>query len=145
MLPVFSKYNGFLWVPILIFGQKSYYLGPTIFKISQPNWHYCRPKGTIRDVGTVSTNFWCNFDFTLWIIHLNYKIFLKLEFSFPQQDLLTFLQPCFSGDTVTWLHSSRVCWKVSLLGVDSLWGDCMFILVDWGSFCCRNWWRWILN
>ena len=23
--------------------------------------------------------------------------------------------------------------KVSLLGVDSLWGDCMFILADWGS------------
>ena len=23
--------------------------------------------------------------------------------------------------------------KVSLLGVDSLWGDCMFIPADWGS------------
>ena len=23
--------------------------------------------------------------------------------------------------------------KVSLLGVDSLWGDCTFILADWGS------------
>ena len=23
--------------------------------------------------------------------------------------------------------------KVSLLGVDSLWGDCMFIQADWGS------------
>ena len=23
--------------------------------------------------------------------------------------------------------------KVSLLGVDSLWGDCTFIPVDWGS------------
>ena len=23
--------------------------------------------------------------------------------------------------------------KISLLGVDSLWGDCMFISADWGS------------
>ena len=30
------------WFPlsILIFGQKSCFLGPTIFKIPQPNWHY---------------------------------------------------------------------------------------------------------
>jgi hypothetical protein len=28
-------------------------------------------------------------------------------------------------------HSSKP--KVSLLGVDSLWGDCMFIPADWGS------------
>ena len=27
----------------------------------------------------------------------------------------------------------RVCLKVSLLGVDSLWGDCTFIPADWGS------------
>ena len=26
---------------MLIFGQKSCFLGPTIFKIPQPNWHYC--------------------------------------------------------------------------------------------------------
>ena len=26
-----------------------------------------------------------------------------------------------------------VHFKVSVLGVDSLWGDCMFILADWGS------------
>ena len=31
------------WFPlrILIFGQKSCFLGPTIFKIPQPNWYYC--------------------------------------------------------------------------------------------------------
>ena len=29
--------------------------------------------------------------------------------------------------------SKRISPKVSLLGVDSLWGDCTFILVDWGS------------
>ena len=30
------------WFPlsILFFGQKSCFLGPTIFKIPQPNWHY---------------------------------------------------------------------------------------------------------
>ena len=100
---------------MLILGQKSCILGPTIFKIPQPNWHYYRPNGTIRDVGAVSTNFWHKFDFTLWIIHLSYKIFQKLEESFPHQDLLTFLQPCFSGDTVTWLHSSRVCCIVQSL------------------------------
>ena len=26
---------------MLILGQKSSILGPTIFKIQQPNWHYC--------------------------------------------------------------------------------------------------------
>ena len=26
---------------MLILGQKTYFLGPTIFKIPQPNWHYC--------------------------------------------------------------------------------------------------------
>ena len=25
---------------MLILGQKPYFLGPTIFKIQQPNWHY---------------------------------------------------------------------------------------------------------
>ena len=25
---------------MLIFGQKWYFLGPTILKIPQPNWHY---------------------------------------------------------------------------------------------------------
>ena len=40
VLPVFSKYNGLLWVYwLLIFGQKSCFLGPTIFKIPQPNWY----------------------------------------------------------------------------------------------------------
>ena len=29
--------------------------------------------------------------------------------------------------------SDRGKFKVSLLGVDSLWGDCMFIPADWGS------------
>ena len=30
------------WFPlsILVFGQKSCFLGPTIYKIPQPNWHY---------------------------------------------------------------------------------------------------------
>ena len=27
----------------------------------------------------------------------------------------------------------RECPKVSLLGVDALWGDCTLILADWGS------------
>ena len=27
----------------------------------------------------------------------------------------------------------RITTKVSLLGVDSLWGDCTFIPADWGS------------
>ena len=27
--------------PMLILGQISYFLGPTIFKIPQPNWYYC--------------------------------------------------------------------------------------------------------
>ena len=36
------------------------------------------------------------------------------------------------------LHSTRqedlrFLFKVSLLGVDSLWGDCTFIPADWGS------------
>ena len=36
-LPIFSKYNGFLWAYILIVGQKSCFLGPTIYEIPQPN------------------------------------------------------------------------------------------------------------
>ena len=30
-------------------------------------------------------------------------------------------------------YNLRILDKVSLLGVDSLWGDCMFIPADWGS------------
>ena len=39
------------WFPLstLIFGQKSYFLGPTIFKIPQPNWHsYIEHKNAIK-------------------------------------------------------------------------------------------------
>ena len=38
-LPVFSKYNGFLWLYWFL-AKKSCFLGPTIFRIPQPNW-YC--------------------------------------------------------------------------------------------------------
>ena len=30
-------------------------------------------------------------------------------------------------------------YKVSLLGVDSLWGDCMFIPADWGVIVVDLW------
>ena len=38
-LPVFSKYNGFLWVYWFL-AKNLAFLGPTIFKIPQPNWYY---------------------------------------------------------------------------------------------------------
>jgi hypothetical protein len=37
-------------------------------------------------------------------------------------------------ETITWkVKAKRGNYKVSLLGVESLWGDCTFILADWGS------------
>ena len=40
----------------------------------------------------------------------------------------------FSKNVLNWdFLFFSVPYKVSLLGVDSLWGDCTFILADWGS------------
>ena len=39
-LPVLSKYKQWFPLSLLIFGQKSCFLGPTMFKIPQPNWHF---------------------------------------------------------------------------------------------------------
>ena len=37
---------------MLILGQKPYFLGPTIFKIPQPNWHYyiCKFEVEINEI-----------------------------------------------------------------------------------------------
>ena len=45
--PCISKIQ---WVPlsIFIFGQKSSFFKPTIFKIPQPNWDHCRPTLLLR-------------------------------------------------------------------------------------------------
>ena len=51
----------------------------------------------------------------------------------PQTDLIlddnqiTLLQVASANNQVSFIV------KVSLLGVDSLWGDCTFILADWES------------
>ena len=42
--PIFDEpsfINEFLLLSMLILGQKSCFLGPTIFEIPQPNWYYC--------------------------------------------------------------------------------------------------------
>ena len=35
---------------MLIFGQKAYFLGHTIFKVPQPNWYYCEYTLVILDL-----------------------------------------------------------------------------------------------
>ena len=52
----FTKFADFIWVQY-IFGQKSCYLGPTIFEIPQPNWHLVQVSKTKK----------CKFD--QFIIH----------------------------------------------------------------------------
>ena len=39
----------------------------------------------------------------------------------------------FAQENQHWAHGNCVMNKVSLLGVDSLWGDYTFIPADWGS------------
>ena len=51
-----------------------------------------------------------------------------------KNNLMIYGVPCCDGEEDNpIITEEKVISKVSLLGVDSLWGDCIFIPVDWGS------------
>ena len=70
---IFFNFNFWIqWFPlsILIFGQKSCFLGPTIFEIPQPNWYY----------STYSLQFWKIQSGKVWDNHLSTIVFLNSEY-----------------------------------------------------------------
>ena len=63
-IPNKDFFNFFFLVPMLSLGQKSYFLGPTIFKIPQPNWYYCLPNNVglaAQHQNTVFPEFLCKY------------------------------------------------------------------------------------
>ena len=74
-----------LWVPKLILGQKSCFLGPTIFIIPQPNWYYY-----------ISNDAWCT----------NQSLVARVNFSNCQK--LMYHKPCPSKKQPRWSEQSSI-------------------------------------
>ena len=84
---------------ILIFGQKSAFLGPSIFKIPQPNWHYFTCLST--EVKTLV-------DFGIWgFMDLVFPFPFILETPLITHVLLSGANSRFPGVNCTLQHSAR--------------------------------------
>ena len=129
---------------MLILGQKACFLGPTIFKIPQPNWHYPSLSNKFSlvftsfvyllaikhmGIGQSSGGLWVeNWD-KIWFVF--FQIFQKLSIFQPFLFLCLFLKFCESG-----VHSYHFYWLKStssqILRFEAYWGHLVW---GWFSLC----------